>query len=54
MTRNEVYIKCIKLLPEFGEGFVQHILPDEAIDAIIDCAVEEAVKAVMELRSDAE
>ena len=50
MTRQEVYDKCVeKEYPTFEsyeEGFckIKQLLPQEAIDAIIDCAVEEAVE----------
>ena len=52
MNRQEVYNKCVeKIYPslkDYEEGvcFARRILPEEAIDAIIDCAVEEAVKAM--------
>ena len=48
MTREEVYRKCYKTLGvrEDGTKILKSILPKEAIDAIIDCAVEEAVKAL--------
>ena len=50
MTREEVYDKCTE---RYGIGdeviyAARFLLPPEAIDAIIDCAVEEAVKAVKE------
>ena len=50
MTREEVYDKCVeKIYPSleaFGGGVCigKQLLPREAIDAIIDCAVEEAQK----------
>lgn len=50
MTREEVYDKCVeKIYPtpmDYEEGIcsVKQLLPLEAIDAIIDCAVEEAVE----------
>ena len=52
MTRAEVYDKCTEKIyptPEaYKEGVcsVKQLLPREAIDAIIDCAVEEAVLAL--------
>lgn len=52
MTREEVYDKCVEKIyptPEaYKEGVcsVKQLLPREAIDAIIDCAVEEAVLAL--------
>lgn len=46
MNREEVFAKCVEPMPECGEGVVKQILPKEAIDAIITCAVEEAVAAV--------
>jgi len=46
MTREEVYRKCYKTLEvrEDGTEIIKSILPKSAIDAIIDCAVEEAQK----------
>lgn len=50
MTREEVYDKCTeKIYPTFrdykeGAYSVEQLLPKKAIDAIIDCAVEEAVE----------
>lgn len=50
MTRQEVYDICVEKIypsPEaYKEGVcsVKQLLPQEAIDAIIDCAVEEAVE----------
>lgn len=51
MTREEVYGKCVeKIYEDYEKGsyFAKHILPKEAIDAIIDCAVEEAVRRIKE------
>lgn len=50
MTRQEVYDICVeKIYPspeDYKEGVcsVKQLLPREVIDAIIDCAVEEAVE----------
>ena len=52
MNRHEVYDKCIErfypTLKDYEEGvcFSKQLLPKEAIDAIIDCAVEEAIRAL--------
>ena len=49
MNRQDVYDKCTEkiypTLEDYKEGvcLTKHLLPKEAIDAIIDCAVEEAV-----------
>ena len=49
MSRQEVYDKCVERFYPSLEAFAQgvcsekQLLPREAIDAIIDCAVEEAV-----------
>ena len=55
MTREEVYGKCsqkqyFSSMKDHEEAFTisKMLLPPEAIDAIIDCAVEEAVKAMKE------
>lgn len=51
MTRAEVYSKCVERIYgnyEEDSYFAKHILPKEAIDAIIDCAVEEAVIRIKE------
>lgn len=52
MTREEVYDKCVeKFYPtpkayEKGLCSVKYLLSREAIDAIIDCAVAEAIERV--------
>lgn len=52
MTREEVYEKCEEKqyvsMEDYEKGWAtcREILPREAIDAIIDCAVEEAIRAV--------
>ena len=54
MSRQEVYDKCTeKIYPtpeayEQGVCSVKQLLPQEAIDAIIDCAMEEAVMRMQE------
>lgn len=58
MTREEVYCRCFERFyastDDYEKGIVtgRQILPQEAIDAIIDCAVEEAIKAVKELHEN--
>ncbi len=46
MDRNEVYEACKvhirPLNPERESGYIKTLLPKDAIDAIIDCAVQEA------------
>ena len=48
MTREEVYDKCVEVIERISDDLYvsRQILPTEAIDAIIDCAVEEAVLAL--------
>lgn len=52
MTREEVYDKCVEYFYPTREAYemgfcsVKILLPREAIDAIINCAVEEAVFAL--------
>lgn len=52
MTREEVYDKCFERFyastDDYEKGIVtgRKILPHEAIDATIDCAVEEAIRSV--------
>lgn len=52
MLRQDVYDKCVEIIyPTLGvheDGIysVKQLLPPEAIDAIIDCAVEEAILAL--------
>lgn len=55
MTRKEVYDKCLQKqyfpsMKDHEEAFTisKMLLPPEAIDAIIDCAVEEAIRAMKE------
>ena len=53
MTREEVYDKCVKKVGTIGIKSniiwtAKELLPKEAIDAIIDCAVEEARKKIKE------
>ena len=55
MTRKEVYDKCLDKLyasmDDYDKGIVtcRQIIPREAIDAIIDCAVEEAVQRIRQM-----
>ena len=48
MDRNEVYEACKVHIhpidPERESGYTKTLLPQNVIDAIIDCAVQEAVK----------
>lgn len=48
MDRNEVYEACKVYIrskdPMRESGYTKTLLPKEAVDAIIDCAVQEAVK----------
>lgn len=48
MDRNEVYEACKVYIrppdPELESGYTKTLLPKEAVDAIIDCAVQEAVE----------
>lgn len=48
MGRNEVYEACKVYIPSLDpmreSGYTKTLLPQEAVDAIIDCAVQEAVK----------
>lgn len=59
MTREEVYDKCCEKVYPSIDAYeqnictVKQILPEEAIDAIIDCAVYEAVLALKGGDSDA-
>lgn len=48
MTREEVYKKCIYEEPTVRPGITltKVIFPLDVIDAIIDCAVEEAIKKI--------
>ena len=55
MTRKEVFDACVESCYEAAPGrdevicVCRHLLPMQAIDAIIDCAVEEAV-AIMKVK----
>lgn len=46
MNRQKVYELCQRVTLVGGMEYVKIILPEEAVNAIIDCAVEEAVEAV--------
>lgn len=54
MNREVVYNKCMERfypsLEAYEQGVcsIKQLLPKEAIDAIIDCAVEEAVMRIKE------
>lgn len=48
MTREEVYNTCTEIIRKGENEYIigRILLPKHAIDAIIDCAVEEAVLAL--------
>lgn len=47
MTRQEVYEKCVRVLEKHkGYSISEVMLPKDAVDAIIDRAVQESVYAV--------
>ena len=56
MGRNEVYEACkvhIRPIdPERESGYTKTLLPQDAIDAIIDCAVQEANELVWKQLND--
>lgn len=56
MDRNEVYEACKVYIrpidPERESGYTKTLLPQDAIDAIIDCAVQEANELVWKQLND--
>lgn len=55
MTREKAYDKCLEKfyasMDDYDKGIVtcRQIIPREAIDAIIDCAVEEAIERIKDM-----
>ena len=55
MTREDVHEKCFERYYmsmedyEKGMAVAKELLPREAVDAIIDCAVEEAVQRISQM-----
>ena len=56
MDRNEVYEACKVYIrsqdPMRESGYAKTLLPKEAVDAIIDCAVQEANELVWKQLND--
>ena len=56
MDRNEVYEACKVYIrshdPMLESGYTKTLLPKEAVDAIIDCAVQEANELVWKQLND--
>lgn len=56
MSRNEVYEACKVYIhskdPMKESGYIKTLLPQDAIDAIIDCAVQEANELVWKQLND--
>lgn len=53
MTREQVYRECVEFVRSDDSGkydLRRMVLSEDAIDAIIDCAKEEATEEVMEWR----
>ena len=56
MDRNEAYEACKVYIrsqdPMLESGYINTLLPKEAVDAIIDCAVQEANELVWKQLND--